>query len=253
VLPANYTFTEADQGVHTFTATLKTAGSQSITVSDTVVPSGAGTQSGITVNPAAASRFTVAGFPSPVTAGVVGNFTVTAWDAYGNVATGYRGTVRFTSSDAQAVLPGNYTFTAADAGLHVFSATLRTAGSQTLTATDTANAGISGAQTGIQVNPAAARRLVLSAPTSVTSGARFNLTVTVVDAYGNVVTGYRGTITFRSSDSQATLPTNYTFTAADQGVHTFTGLRLKKRGNQTITVTDTLDSSITGSVSINVL
>ena len=78
VLPANYTFTAADGGVHTFSATLKTAGSQSITASDTVVPSGAGTQAGITVNPAAASRFTVAGFPSPITAGMAGSFTVTA-------------------------------------------------------------------------------------------------------------------------------------------------------------------------------
>jgi len=50
----------------------------------------------------------------------------------------------------------------------------------------------------------------------------------------------------------ATLPRNYTFTAADQGVHTFTGLVLKKRGQQTITVTDTLDSSLTASVWINV-
>ena len=41
--------------------------------------------------------------------------TVTALDQYGNVATGYTGTVHFTSSDGQAVLPANYTFTAGDA------------------------------------------------------------------------------------------------------------------------------------------
>ena len=253
VLPADYTFTAADQGVHTFSATLKTAGSQSITASDTVVPSIAGTQAGITVNPAAASRFTVAGFPSPITAGVAGSFTVTAWDPYGNRATGYTGTVRFTSSDAKAVLPGNYTFTAADAGMHTFSATLKTAGTQSLTATDTANAAITGTQGAITVNPAAASRLVFSAPASVKANAAFSLTVTVVDAYGNVVTGYRGTIAFRSSDSTANLPRNYTFTAADQGVHTFTGLVLKKKGKQTITVTDTLNSSLTASVNIQVL
>ena len=75
----------------------------------------------------------------------------------------------------------------------------------------------------------------------------------MVDAYGNVVTGYRGTIRFRSSDPAAKLPTNYTFTAADHGVHTFTGLVLRKKGKQTITVTDTLDSSLTASVLIDVL
>ena len=74
-----------------------------------------------------------------------------------------------------------------------------------------------------------------------------------MDAYGNIATGYRGTLSFRSSDTTANLPGTYTFTAADQGVHTFTGLKLKKRGKQTITVTDTLDGSVTASVTINVL
>ena len=193
VLPADYTFTAADGGVHTFSATLKTAGSQSITASDTVVPSGAGTQAGITVNPAAASRFTVAGFPSPVTAGVAGSFTVTAWDAYGNRATGYTGTVRFTSSDAKAVLPGNYTFTAADAGMHTFSAMLKTAGTQSLTATDTANAAIAGTQVR-HGQPGGGEPAGPQRPGQRQGQAAFSLTVTVVDAYGNVVTGYRGTI-----------------------------------------------------------
>jgi ELWxxDGT repeat protein len=252
-LPASYTFTAADQGVHTFSATLKTAGSQSITVSDTVVPGGAGTQTGITVNPAGVSRITVAGFPSPATAGVAGSFTVTARDAYGNRATGYTGTVRFTSGDPRAVLPGNYTFTAADAGTRTFGATLKTAGTQSLTATDTANGALVGTQRSILVNAAAASRLILSAPASVKAGTKFSLAVTVVDAYGNVVTGYRGTLSFSSSDRTAGLPKKYTFTAADQGTHTFTGLVLKKKGKQTITVTDTLDGSLTAGVTIAVL
>jgi hypothetical protein len=248
----DYTFTKADQGVHTFYAILKTAGMQSLTViqSGTAVT---GTQSGITVSPAAASTFAVTGFPSPVTAGVAGSFTVTARDPYGNRATGYTGAVHFSSSDARAALPGNYTFSAGDAGTHTFSATLKTAGSQSLTATDTVNPAITGAQGSIRVTPAVASRLILSAPASMSANAQFNLTVTVVDAYGNVVTGYRGTLSFSSSDLTANLPKKYTFTAADQGVHTFTGLRLKKKGKQTITVTDTLNSSLKGSAIIDVL
>ncbi len=252
-LPADYTFTMADQGVHTFSAVLKTAGTQSLTATDLTTSSVSGTQAGITVNPAAASRFSVAGFPSPITAGVAGSFTVTASDPYGNRASGYTGTVHFSSSDAKAALPGNYTFTAADAGLHTFNATLKTAGTQSLTAADTVSAAISGAQGGILVNAATASRLVLSVPASVTAGASFSLTVTVVDAYGNVVTGYRGTLAFSSSDATANLPKNYKFTAADRGAHTFTKLVLKKKGQQTITVTDTLDNSIMGSAIIDVL
>jgi hypothetical protein len=253
-LPNDYSFTTADQGMHTFSPILKTAGTQSLTVTELANTSVTATQAGITVNPAAASRFTFDGFIY-VTAGA-NSFTVTAQDPYGNRATGYTGTVRLTCSDAKAVLPGNYTFSAADAGMHAFSVMLKTAGWQSLTVTDTANPAITGTDSYIDVWPAAASRLVLSAPANVKANAQFNLTVTVVDAYGNVVTGYTvytGTLSFRSSDATANLPRSYTFTAADQGVHTFPGLRLKKRGKQTITVTDALNSSITGSLTINVI
>src|SRR6185503_8372501 len=49
---------------------------------------------------------------------------------------GYTGTVHFTSSDAQAILPADYTFLPADAGTHQFSFTLKTLGDQTITVTD---------------------------------------------------------------------------------------------------------------------
>jgi hypothetical protein len=122
------------------------------------------------------------------------------------------------------------------------------AGTQSITAKDTASAGLSGADAGITVNPAAASKFLISAPASVSAGVAFSLTVTVQDAYGNVVTGYTGTIRFTSTDSRGTLPANYTFTAADKGVHTFGGVKLRTRGYQTIRVFDTLDASITGSV-----
>jgi hypothetical protein len=199
----------------------------------------------------AASSFAVTGFPSPTTAGASGTFTVTAQDANGNTLTGYTGTIHLTSSDPQAVLPADYTFTAADQGVHTFSATLKTAGSQFLAATDTVTSSMSG-QEGIVVNPAAATHFLLSGPSSVRAGIAFSLTVTAVDAYGNVATGYTGTVHFTDSVGGATLPRNYTFTATDAGVHTFTGLKLKTRGTQTLTVMDTLIGSILGTLTITV-
>jgi hypothetical protein len=50
----------------------------------------------------------------------------------------------------------------------------------------------------------------------------FTVTVTATDANGNPLTSYTGTVDFGSLDLQAVLPANYTFTAADQGVHVFT-------------------------------
>ena len=172
--------------------------------------------------------------------------TVTARDINGNVAAGYRGIVHFTSSDPLAVLPTDYTFTGADQGVHTFTVTLKKAGSQSIIATDTATGGITGNETGIVVQPATASRFLLSAPSSATKGAAFSLTLTVEDAYGNVVTGYVGTVHFTSSDSTAKLPKDYTFTASDAGVHTFVNAAiLRKKGTQAITVTDALNSALT--------
>jgi hypothetical protein len=82
------------------------------------------------------------------------SFTVTALDAYGNVATGYLGTVTFTSSDTKAVLPAKYTFTAADVGAATFTATFNTLGTQTLTVTSTKRHKLTGTQAGIAVDAA---------------------------------------------------------------------------------------------------
>jgi len=60
----------------------------------------------------------------------------------GSPATSYTGTVAFTSTDTVAYLPAQYTFTAADAGGHDFLTTLNSAGAQTLTSTDSADAGL---------------------------------------------------------------------------------------------------------------
>src|SRR5262249_6915553 len=160
--------------------------------------------------------------------------TVRAVDAYGNVATSYAGTVTFSSSDAQAGLPSAYTFTTGaggDNGVHTFSATLKTAGSQSITATDTTTSSITATQSGIQVNAATAVLFGLSGPSSAVRGDPYAFTLTAKDAYGNVATGYTGTVHVTSSDDRADLPADYTFTAADAGVHTFTAT-FKRQGHQ---------------------
>ena len=80
--------------------------------------------------------------------GKTGDVTVTAYDTSYNVATSYRGTIAFTSTDGAATLPQSYTFTANDGGTHRFPAALtwRTNGSQVLTVKDNANATITGSR-----------------------------------------------------------------------------------------------------------
>jgi hypothetical protein len=199
--------------------------------------------------PGVSSLGVTASTSSP-TAGAAFTLTVTAKDSSGNAVTGYRGTVHFTSTDPQAVLPADYTFVAADNGSHTFNVTLKTAGGQTVTATDTAATSVTGgaAET---VGPAAAASLRVGAPASAASGSAFSVTVTAKDAYGNVATGYRGTVHFSSSDPQALLPADYLFSAADGGAHTFS-VTFRTQGAQTVTAADTANGSLTGQAGLTV-
>jgi subtilase family serine protease len=96
--------------------------------------------------------------------------------------------------------------------------------------------------------------LSVALPSSSTAGAPFSVTVSILDSSNNLTPSYRGTVHFVSSDGagQVVLPANYTFTAADAGVHTFTGVTLVTAGSQTVTVTDTVNASITGSAALTI-
>jgi hypothetical protein len=212
----------------------------------------------ITVTAGPMGHFAITDYPTSTTAGQLftNSIIVTAYDVYNNVKTDYTGTVYFTSSDNLAVLPytstAQYTFTVEDAGTHTFAASdfsLKTAGTQTITVTDGT---ISETSDDITVNSAAATQLLVSAPTnSIIAGSYFSVTVTAKDAYDNTATGYRGTVTFTSTDTSPSvvLPNDYTFTDTDAGVHTFTDITLlnaRLNPSPTITATDKATSTITG-------
>ncbi len=241
-LPANYTFSGADSGIHTFTGgiTFRTAGAQTLTATDTLNAALKATGN-VGVIPASASGLVVTGLSNPSTAGVPSSIVVTAKDPYGNTDVNYSGTVRFTSNDGQAVLPANYAFTPVAAGVHTFASgvTLKTAGSRTVTVTDTVNAAVNGSQTVTVTAASAASIQMTGLPGSMTAGTSSTVVLTTRDAYSNIATGYSGTIAFTSSDGQAVLPANYTFVPADAGVHSFSGgVILKTSGSQSVTATD---------------
>nr|MDQ6907575.1 IPT/TIG domain-containing protein [Chloroflexota bacterium] len=257
ILPGNYTFTGGggDNGVHIFTggATFKIVGNQTLTVTDVATSSIAGNVA-VAVNPATAARFTVGGFASPNVAGATGSFTVTAIDAFGNIATDYTGTVQFSSSDPQADLPRNYAFVGGDAGIHTFTnaVILKTAGTQSIIATDTVTSSITGSQS-ITITSVGgiASFVVTGYPSPIPVNTANGFTVIAKDAYGNTASAYRGTVQFFSTDATATLPGTYVFTAADAGVHLFTAT-MKTVGNRTLTVTDTTNGSVTGNQAVTV-
>jgi hypothetical protein len=126
------------------------------------------------------------GLSSPVTAGTPSTFTVTATSTSGATLPNYTGSVHFTSSDPNAVLPADYTFVPGDNGTHTFSVTLTTAGSQSITASDPSNF-LTGTQAGITVNPGAADHLAFSVqPSNTSAGTPIGpaVQVQVLDRYG---------------------------------------------------------------------
>jgi hypothetical protein len=174
-LPAAYTFTGSgagkDNGSHTFPLKLFTvgAGTETGTATDNFsIISGHSVP--VTILPGSAASFSVyqPSGSAPITAGASFPFAVQALDSWGNTATNYAGTVTFTSTDQGALVPPNYTFMPGDQGVHVFSATLFTSGSQTITATDTASMGILGS-TGVTF-PDAPLTLVLPDTGTVLAG-----------------------------------------------------------------------------------
>jgi len=193
-------------------------------------------------NPQVATHFSVT-TPQDATVGMSFNFTVTALDASNNVVATHSGTVHFTSTDGQAMLPPNSTLTN---GMGNFSATLKTLGSQSIKATDTVTASITGTSNSISVGTNAPTHFSVTAPAGANPGTAFNFQVTARDAANNVATGYSGITHFTSSDAQAVLPANSTLT---NGTGTFSAT-LKTTGSQTITATDTLTASITGTSSV---
>jgi uncharacterized repeat protein (TIGR01451 family) len=248
VVPANYIFTSSDNGTHTFTndVIFITAGSQTLTATDVNTATITGTKA-IQINPAAPKSYALLSVAN-VVAGAPLVVTVTTLDAYGNVETGYTGTIHFSSSDKAADLPDDYTFTGADNGQASFGAIFKTGGTQTLTVTDT---DVSTVTSTTSVSVAAVTHFSISLPASITAGAPFTVTVKALDANGNVMTNYVGTIHFASSDKQATLPLDYTFVAGDAGVHKFTtAFTLVTAGSRNIRVSDTVVSWLTNRAGI---
>jgi hypothetical protein len=238
-LPADITFIP-DGNPRTVTVTFRTAGNATLTATDVADSTVIG-NTVVPVSPGAAVRFAITGLPDSTTAGTPLLVTVTAFDAFGNVATGYRGTVAFTSTDSQATLPPDYIFTARDTGRRTFAVTFATVGSQSLTVDD--RDGIRSTAT-IAVTAAAADSITVIGPTGpVIAGGESLFTVVVRDRFGNVATDYAGTITFTSTDPQAVLPAPAKLT---NGRGTFT-VTFRTAGNQSVTVSDgTLNGASVG-------
>jgi hypothetical protein len=193
---------------------------------------------GMTVIPQTAANFTF-GTPASGNANEPFAFALTARDSFGNIATGYGGTVHLTSSDGQALLSRDTTLVS---GVGFLAASLRTAGTQNLMASDTANPAVHGTSAGISVAGLAASRFVIAAPVAVVTGQPLSFTIQAQDAFGNIDGHYAGTVHFSSSDLIASLPPDSTLTAGSATL----AATFNTPGSQTIRANDSAAPSISG-------
>jgi len=150
-LPATIQFVAGDRGVKTVEVALRKTGVTKITARGVERPDLAGTIS-VQAQPSTgqASRLAVTA-PPAAAPGFRFSLTVTAQDAFGNTVTSFNGTVVFSSTDPLAQLPAAYPYAKPDSGMHVFSATLFTAGLQTITAKDTSTSAGPAGQATVEV------------------------------------------------------------------------------------------------------
>lgn len=183
------------------------------------------------------------------------NLIVKAVDSTETQVTSYNGAVTLTCSDPNAILPTNTTLLVnggIGGGVTLY---FGTAGTQTVTVTDTTDNTIVGTLT---VTVAPIHFSVSVTPTTIIAGQSVNVTVTALDASDNVLTtignsGYGGSIDFSSSDSQAVFPLQGGPSNLVNGVGIF-NITLSTVGSQTITVVNkgfALVNATTGAITVN--
>ena len=216
-------------GSYTFSTRQKLAGGSSVALSP---------QPAIKVTPAAAAKLQVTDLVDGK-AGALQSPTVTALDAFGNVARGYRGTIHFVGdgepaayaqpqplyagwdrNDGFDLLPSDYTFVAADAGRHSFPDAVRIifTGAQTLRVSDLGVSSIKGMQTAT-ISPLKMSFIDLLSPVidkySVLQGqpALQRMSVAALDHYGNIATSFEKTVLMSYSisgeGSETVLPDHF--------------------------------------------
>ena len=155
---------------------------------------------------------------SEAAAGQPFNARVTALDFLGQVNTTYVGTIGFKSMVPNAILPGPYAFTLADAGVHDFNVTFFVEDIHILSVYDINYPGARGADPSVVVAADDPNYILVAiSPYNLSTAQQANLVITAYDMWNNVATIFTGTVTFSSSDPNATLPPHLHLCASGPG------------------------------------
>ena len=188
------------------------------------------TSTAFTVAPAAAASFALT-FPSSVTAGQEATLSAAAYDAYGNPASTYSGTVKVTSSDTAATLDANVAFV--EGALSGFKVTFKTSGLRTLTLTDTEKETLT-ATAQLNVTPFAQPTVAVNDPAGGTNvSGSVNISATAAVAQGTTVAKLQLFVDGKeiASGTEATLTGTWNSSDAEGGSHVITAVVTDGAGN----------------------
>ena len=200
-LPGSHTFTGGEAGVHVFSVTLNTAGTQSITAGDGTFTN---SQSGIAVYAGAPDHFDISTISSPQTAGTaITGITITAKRADNTTLTSFESTVTFGGTAGITGESGGFS-----AGvLSGVSVTPLTAGSAM---TFTVTLGTATGTSTFDVNPGALNNFAIS-------------TIASPQTAGTAITGITLTARDANNNTLSAGPNTFTGTVAYSGTAGITG------------------------------
>ena len=192
----------------------------------------AATSTAFDIAPAAAASLTLTGLPANVTAGAAQSLTVEARDAFNNVATGYTGTVHFSSTDTAASLPADTTFATTDAGRKSVSVTFKTVGNPSVTVQDVARPTLTATASTTVAQGTPSKLVFQTQPVNGTvRSALAAVSVAITDAAGNVLSVGTPDISVHLVGGNASAVLSGTTTATPtSGVATFSSLSVDQQG-----------------------
>lgn len=200
----------------------------------------------ITINPTATQaldHFVIAQISGIKTAGVAFPLKLTAIGTDGQPVVSYAGTIVLTDTTGTLQIVTNNGFSNG-----VWNGTVKITNATTnakISVKDSASPSKTGTSNAFEIRAAALNDFVISGiGNNQVAGDEFEFNVTAIDAFGNVVKGYNGTVTLSTNDGQSPAgngtvisPSPYLFIVGDSGIHEFSAKLYNAKSNVTITVT----------------
>jgi hypothetical protein len=249
------TTVQADNGVATFNGLSATAaGTYTLAVSDLSESLTGATSGNLTVFSDSPAKLVFAPFSGPVTAGtgITGGFTVSVENGAGVVVTADNSNVTLGVNSGPGSLIGTLTVQAVNGVATFTGISINTAGTYTLSASDTADAVPTVDLGSFTVLPAGPSQLsFVTQPSATTAGVAISpaLVVEVLDTFGNVVTSDSDNIALSVASGPSTSLLGALSEVAVNGMATFSDVVLNTAGTYTLTAADASNNAVSSTTS----